>query len=201
MSASRSRASSSFALDIIRTATATAHRTLEEKLEIARADADDAAYTRYLGAVIGWLEPLESPLWSGPWPDAMTPALRAGKTAWIETDLRARGMNDDDIAALPRETELPALDSLSHRLGVAYVVEGAQLGGQTLLRSLGARLAQPTRWLEGYGAETGARWRTFLGALDTHLTTRADAESAAENARATFAWIDDWFTMRGVTRR
>jgi heme oxygenase len=183
---------------MFRAATATAHRTLEQKLEIARTDADDATYTRYLAAVIGWLEPLESPLWSGGWPAAVTPTARSGKVAWIEADLRARGMNERDIAALPRQTKLPALDSLAHRFGVAYVVEGAQLGGQTLLRTLGPRLVRPTRWLEGYGPETGARWRAFLAAVEAHLTTRADAEVAAENARATFAWIDEWFTLRGV---
>jgi heme oxygenase len=174
---------------------------LEERLEIAQPAADDAAYTRYLAALIGWLEPLEFPLWSGSWPHAMTPALRTGKTAWVAADLEARGMTEPEIAALPRQTKLPELGTLAHRFGVAYVVEGAQLGGQTLLRSLGPRLAKPTRWLEGYGAETGARWRTFLGALEASLASRDAAELAAENARATFAWIDDWFTSRGVTRR
>ena len=183
---------------MIRDATASAHRALEEKLEIGRADAGESAYGRYLRAVLGWLEPLETALWSGLWPDAIGAAARTGKVAWIESDLRARGMTGSDLAALPRQTKLPPLSSLAHRFGVAYVVEGSQLGGQTLLRRLGPRLAHSARFLEGYGRETMPRWRAFMAAIDANLVTREDAEIAAENARATFDWIAEWFAFRGA---
>lgn len=199
MSASPSRVvSSTPALDTLRARTAKDHRALEENLEIARSDAGEAAYARYLGAVLGWLEPLEPALWAGPWPEAIEPSVRADKVRWIESDLRARGLTDRELAAIPRQSELPNLSTLAHRFGVAYVVEGSLLGGQSLLRSLGPRLTHPARWLEGYGRETVPRWRAFLGALEANVATANDARIAAENARATFVWIADWFALRGV---
>ncbi|MET0591883.1 MAG: biliverdin-producing heme oxygenase [Polyangiaceae bacterium] len=183
---------------MLRATTAAEHRALEEKLEIARPDADDGAYARYLGAVLGWLEPLESVLWAGLWPETIVPAVRADKVRWIESDLRARGFTERDLAAIPRQTALPNSSTVAHRFGIAYVVEGSLLGGQSLLRSLGPRLKHSARWLEGYGRETVPRWRAFLAALETSVATRRDAEIAAENARATFTWIADWFALRGV---
>jgi heme oxygenase len=187
------------ALDVIRASTAEAHRTLESTLAIARSDAGESAYARYLEALLGWLEPLETPLWSGAWPAQVAAATRRGKTAWIEADLRARGRDDRQLAALPRQRSLPPLGSLAQRFGVAYVVEGAQLGGQLLLRRLGPRLAPlPTRWLQGYGRESAIRWRAFLGALGASLESRMQIQSAADSARAAFELVQTWFVQREV---
>lgn len=191
--------STSPALEIIRAATADAHRRLESTLEIGRAEAGEGAYVRYLEAVLGWLAPLEPLLWSGPWPAPVAAPARDGKVAWAEADLRARGRSDRQLSALPRQRALPPLTSLAQSFGVAYVVEGAQLGGQVLLRRLGPRLApRPTRWLEGYGAESGARWRSFAAALGACLRDPEQARSAAEAARRTFELVHGWFALQGV---
>jgi heme oxygenase len=152
-----------------------------------------------LSAILGWLEPLELELWSSAWPDAVAPAERSGKTLWVQYDLRARGMSAQEIAAIPRQQQLPPLSSVAQRFGVAYVIEGAQLGGQLLLRQLGPKLAPlPTRWLEGYGRETSGKWRAFLDALAVALPAPTDAERAAESARATFELAHAWFAQRGA---
>jgi heme oxygenase len=187
------------ALELIRASTADVHQALESTLEVARPDAGEAAYGRYLAALLGWLEPLEQRLWSLEWPSPVVPALRTGKTRWIEADLRARGSSAAQISALPRQRALPPMSSLAQRFGAAYVVEGAQLGGQVLLRRLGPRLAPlPARWLEGYGHDTGGRWRSFLTALGSSVHERADAELAAGSARVTFELAQAWFAARGV---
>ena len=187
------------ALEVIRATTRDAHASLEATLEIARAEAGEAEYVRYIGAVLGWLEPLEAALWQAPWPDAITPRERRDKRAWIVSDLRDRGLTDQDVSAIPRCGSVPPLDSAAARFGAAYVVEGAQLGGRALLKDLGPRLApRRARWLEGYGAETAARWRAFLTALEAELGSAADARVAAESARRTFTWVHSWFALRGV---
>ena len=189
----------SHALHVIRASTGDAHRALEHNLEIARADADDGAYVRYLQAVFGWLEPLEAPLWSPAWPAQVRSTERSGKTAWLLADLEARGFCGAQVRSLPRQRLLPPLASLAHRFGVAYVVEGAQLGGQALLRRLGPRLfPRPTRWLEGYGVHAAERWRSFLRALDASVCDAHDVQAAAHSARATFEIVHAWFSARGV---
>jgi heme oxygenase len=176
-----------------------AHRALEQRLEIARPDARDEAYARYLEAVWGWLAPLEPPLWGQAWPESVTPCERDGKAAWAAADLRARGLRAEQIAALPRQTALPPLASLAQRFGVAYVIEGAQLGGQVLLRELGPRVAPlPTRWLSGYGHDTANKWRSFLSALTLSLREPFEVEEAAESARVTFELVHGWFARRGI---
>jgi heme oxygenase len=189
----------SSALELIRSSTAEVHRALEDALFIARPGAGDHQYVRYLAAVLGWLEPLETVLWSSPWPVGVLPADRSGKAAWIHADLTARGMTAGEIALIPREHSLPPLGSLAERFGVAYVVEGAQLGGQVLRRRLGTRLAPlPTRWLDGYRDQVGAKWRALLDALGECLDDRAQAEAAAHAARATFEWVHAWFVRQEV---
>jgi heme oxygenase len=187
------------ALELIRSATAPAHRTLERALAIARPDADEGAYVRHLEALLGWLDPLEALLWSGRWPEGVAASARSGKTAWIEADLRARGRGDRELSEIPRQRELPPLGSLAQRFGVAYVIEGAQLGGRVLLQRLGPRLAPlPARWLQGYGSDSPDRWRSFVVALGTCLEDEALAQSAAFSARSTFALAHAWFVRRGV---
>lgn len=186
-------------LEVIRAGTRDAHAALESTLEIAKAHSGEQEYFRYIGAVLGWLEPLEAELWQGPWPAVVMPGERRDKSAWIVSDLRDRGLTDEQVSAIPRCHGVPPLRSAAERFGAAYVVEGAQLGGRALLKELGPRLApRRVRWLEGYGAETAARWRVFLTALEEELGDAAEARVAAETARRTFAWVHSWFAARGV---
>jgi heme oxygenase len=184
---------------LIRASTEDVHRELEASLEVARSDADDRAYVRYLEAMLGWVGPLERELWARPWPQRITPKERAGKVAWIESDLRARGLNEWGLAQIPRQAQLPQLESLAQRFGAAYVLEGAQLGGSVLLRRIGPLIAPlPTRWLVGYGPECGDKWRTFLVTLEAELAQRRQAEVAAASARATFEMVREWLSLRGA---
>jgi heme oxygenase (biliverdin-IX-beta and delta-forming) len=187
------------ALDIIRAETADAHHALEQQLEVARPDAGEDAYLRYLRALLGWLEPLEALLWQGPWPEAVGVARRAGKARWIVADLHARGLDEAEISAIPRRAVLAEQTSLVQRFGIAYVVEGAQLGGQVLLRRLGPRVAPlPTRFLVGYGRDCAKLWRSFVDALAGALTDDEQARAAAASARAEFEAAHEWFALQGA---
>ena len=196
---SRVAPSSSPALQRIRAATSSAHRALEAALAIARPDASDHTYARYLDAWLGFLEPLEEPLWTRPWPAGIEPSARTGKTEWVKADLAARGWSERELLAIPRQRAIPPLESQPQRFGVAYVIEGSSLGGPVLLRRLQSRLEPRTaRFLEGYGRESTAKWRAFVTALGASLRDARDADAAAESARATFAGIHEWFALRGV---
>lgn len=119
-----------------------------------------------------------------PWADALAthgadPAARA-KTPLLRRDLAALAGSGDvpDFLAPP-----PAVPTPAHAFGLAYVLEGATLGGQLLRRQLGPALGLTPEhglaFFAAYGADTGPMWRAFTAALE-----RFDAAAAPE-ARAT----------------
>lgn len=78
-------------------------------------------------------------------------------------------------------------DSDARAWGVAYVIEGSRLGGQVLYRRLAEPLApHPLRYLQGAGAQTGARWRVFLESLRAALDTPARVQAACDGAAWAF---------------
>ncbi|TFW20844.1 biliverdin-producing heme oxygenase [Massilia arenosa] len=191
----------SVSLAALRQATAALHADLETHLDIAAADADRATYLHYLEDLYGWMAPFDADLWSGAWPAGVDAPARAGKLAWIEADLAHAAFSPADIAALPRCADRPDLSSAARRFGVAYVIEGAQLGTKVLQHRLRGPLAgwEP-RWLEGYGSSNGPHWRGFLHALDEHVVTRQEIDDACAAAADTFASLARWFAGRRAAR-
>ncbi len=186
------------ALALLRSSTNQLHEALEARLVIARPDVTAEQYRDYLAALWGWLVPFEGRLWSAPWPPSVQPELRRNKCLWMLEDMVALGMTRPALEVLPRCDTPAPLSSAAERFGVAYVIEGSQLGGQVLLQRIGPAMAPHTpRYLQGYGAETAARWRSFVTALDATLDDAA-LDVAADTARQTFAGLAEWFAARGV---
>ena len=182
------------ALDALREVTHGVHVALEQTLIIARPEASADDYRRWAAAMWGWLSTFEATLWSASWPDAVDAAARDGKRAWLAADLRALGV---EVATLPLMPTPPALDSLTQRFGVAYVLEGSTLGGQVLHRQLSPKIAPAEgRHLIGYGAVTGERWQQFSAALGDALISQAQINEASAAARATFTGLHRWLAER-----
>ncbi|MCB9731997.1 MAG: biliverdin-producing heme oxygenase [Deltaproteobacteria bacterium] len=192
---------SSPALSSLREATRTLHVDLESRLALGRPDAGRAEYRAYAAAMIGWLEPLEARLWAAPWPDGVAPEARRDKARWLVEDLAALGVDAAQVARLPRATALPPLATEAERFGVAYVIEGSQLGGHVLARRLAGALApHEVRYLRGYGEALGERWRALLGAMAASVTGGGALARAADAAVATFEGLGRWFEAREVLR-
>lgn len=185
------------AMSALRAATKTAHDSLEQGLRIASPHASQTDYLDYLQDLRGWLAPFEAALWQAHWPAGMQPDRRAGKLAWIDEDLEVLGLRPGEIAHLPSCPGRLPVASLAERFGVAYVVEGAQLGTKVLAKRLAPHFAswQP-RWLIGYGAENGHYWRQFMQAAEQHLDTPLARTQAAQAAIAAFTQLDAWFASR-----
>jgi heme oxygenase len=187
------------ALHELRIATRSAHDELEKHLIIARPDAGREEYLAYVAAFLGWLRPFEAKLWDAPWPQALHAEARAVKGDWIEADLRSAGYDDAAIAAIPLSPFKPELRSMADRYGLAYVLEGAQLGTQVLRKTLGPSLAPwSPRWLESYGADTSAYWRGFIQCAEEALRTPEERQAAAHAARAAFTGLTAWFRSRSI---
>lgn len=181
-------------LTALRAGTADVHLAAERRVRILDADASLSTYAHYLARMLGFHEPVEAAL-------AATAGLaRAGfdaerrrKCAWLAADLRALGR---DPAAAPRSPSAPCPGDAAAATGVAYVLEGSTLGGRFILGHLGGELAsvrgRATRFLEGYGADTGGMWRRFGATATALLTTDTEVAAAVAAARATFASLTTW---------
>lgn len=185
------------ALAALRAATAQAHHALEHQLAVAAPGATRQDYLHYLEDLHGWLGAFEAQLWDAEWPAGMEPRERGGKLGWIEHDLDSAGMSACDIGALPRAAFAPELTRPASRFGLAYVIEGAQLGTKELRQRLGPALdGWEPRWLEGYGDRNGARWRSFLDTLGRHVGTEQEIDDACDAAVAGFESLAAWFEQR-----
>ena len=189
----------SSAVQALREATRTIHDDFETRLKIAGPDAGRDDYLAFVSAMYGWLQPFEARLWQGGWPAHLAPESRSHKSAWLEADLRAAGLDDDAIALLPRARIAVHLDSAAQRIGTAYVLEGAQLGSQLLSRTLRPRLAPwPARWLSGYGEQASAYWLAFRKEAELQLGDDTARAAAAAAARAAFSALAGWLRERGA---
>jgi len=186
-------------MQALREATRTIHDDFETGLKIAAADAGRDDYLAFVSAMYGWLQPFEARLWQAGWPAHLAPETRSHKSAWLEADLRAAGLDDDAIGLLPRAPIGVHLDSAAQRIGTAYVLEGAQLGSQLLSRTLRPRLAPwPARWLSGYGEQAAAYWLVFRKEAELQLADDAARAEAAAAALAAFSALAGWFRERGA---
>lgn len=185
------------ALQALRHATAARHAQLDSGLPIARADAGLVDYLEHVQALSAWLQAL--------WPalqdlQAQTPGFGfapAGRLSALREDLASRPWPK------PSETTAQCLEQAlarhpgqadALRWGLAYVVEGSQLGGQVLYRSLAPRLApHPLHYLQGDGAGTGARWKAFMALLRTHVASPPAIAAACDGALAAFQGLQAHF--------
>ncbi|ABM33544.1 heme oxygenase [Paracidovorax citrulli] len=180
-------------LGALRDATRTRHERLDAALPIARPGATLDDYIRHASALAAWLQ-------------ALSPLLRVlddGASAWpLDDPARRNALRDDltDAAAAPSPCAAPgagaAIDAAFAAFpgrhaavawGMAYVVEGSQLGGQWLYRRLARPLApHPLRYLQGSGARTAERWKDFTARLARNVRTPSDIEAACAGACAAF---------------
>jgi len=182
------------ALAALRDATRALHSDLDQLSPLARDNLQTDTYLDHAARVLGWTQPLEQALWYAPVSASMPPELRVekrrGKSAWLEQDLLDGGYSPLRIATIPRCPYIPRPVNQAELLGMAYVAEGATLGGAFLSKRWAGRLdGLSLRWLKGYGAETGALWKAFLEVLAAHVITPtdiADAQRAASTSRKAF---------------
>lgn len=166
----------------------------EHYVRILDADATIDDYARYLAAMLGFHAPLED-LFAA---DAALEAVGFAAPSRRKSHLLVQDLHRiaPYAAPAPRCSALPAATTLAGRIGVAYVIEGSTLGGKFVLTRLPPMLAQlrgtATAFLEGYGAATGPRWRSFGAIVDRVVATTETEVDAIAGARDTFARLIAW---------
>jgi heme oxygenase len=186
---------------MLRAATTMQHKALEARLPLTHPDLDRDAYQRIIQAYYGFHVPLQRQIERFHAPQRPQPDRQ--KVPALLKDLRALGLSDVQIDALPLCADLPPLNSHADLLGVMYVMEGATLGGQVLRRIIAERLSidadSGAEFLDVYGRDTGRLWKAFLKQLADFDHPDYNQE-VVDAACATFTSFARWLERKGVLR-
>ena len=178
------------------------HTRAERVVRLLEPGLSPALYRRHLEALYGLYAPLEAQLAAQLSHDPAAHALelpRRWKRSFLERDLLALGHDAASLARLPRAPPLP-LPGLPEALGAMYVLEGATLGGQVLLRHLtrhfaGHHAGHPIgdfAFFRAYEEALGPMWRAFGAALVAATPDAPFADRVVHGARVTFEHFERW---------
>ena len=178
-------------------------RPLHDQLEanVASLDAwtDRSRYASLLRAFYGFYSPAERAIdfYRLQPHDPSATGQDRRKAGLLRDDLAALGHGPGDVDALPECGAFPSPRSEAEQLGCMYVLEGATLGGQVVLRHveagrIGVTPREGGRFFNSYGPAVGPMWRSFLAELERRATTPAARDAVVGFARDTFAAFDAW---------
>ncbi|MCA9167582.1 MAG: biliverdin-producing heme oxygenase [Planctomycetales bacterium] len=163
--------------------TCDAHHRLEVSLSVDELFATRASYAEFLRRLTGVQLPAEATVCA--WLDDRLFASET-RAEWLRCDLQ--WLLDEQ----PR-VDLADFDwvtSASYAAGVAYVLEGAALGGRVLRQQAQQRLRfvdeNGVRFFSGHGEATMTRWQQVRIWLDHNLCDNDQVDTATEAARRTF---------------
>ncbi len=183
-------------LERLKSETAAAHASIEQRLRIARATPSLSDYRNYLLAMYGFTAPIEQRLRS----------LSAGLDSELELERRCKsGLIARDLAALDERMNaganspalcgaLPENRDATEALGTLYVLEGSTLGARWLLRHLQPlALDDCCAYLRSYGDALGAMWEKMRRGLVRHAELHPErVPDLIEAAKETFQKLDAW---------
>lgn len=176
----------------LRESTATAHEEMERQMDMQTACQNVEQYRRILSGFLGYYEPLEERL-------KILPELEGrSKIGWLEEDLKALGMDDAAIEALPRCDFGPKAETRDEAMGCAYVLEGATLGGRQISAWLKDSNVPETarRFFSSYGPEVGPKWKAFCAYLEKFQAEGGDTQATVSGANQTFSSLGEWMRAK-----
>lgn len=183
---------------LLRRATEPLHRRVEEHLDLLGRRWTPTAYCHLLEALLAIYAPIERGLTALDWSGSGIDLDARFKSHWLEADLAHFGV---DVKSLQMTcTDLPRLETVANGLGALYVLEGATLGGQIILRTLQPRLAISSthggRFYASYGAQIGAMWKSYISVLENAAQLPQHAREIELGAFETFGAFERWFSSQ-----
>jgi heme oxygenase len=184
----------------LKLATSASHTALEGQLPLMKTDLSREDYRQFVSRFFGFYAPLESQLLAAPCWQALAFDYHARqKTPRLKQDLLSLGSSTDGLALTPHCTDLPDLTTPEQLLGCLYVIEGATLGGRVITRHLQSQLGLTPEsggaFFDGYGTETGVRWKAFCAMLTRNADNSGDEvrhEAIVAGANRTFETLTHW---------
>ena len=184
------------AIAALRVATWPSHQRLEKRIDLKSRLASASNYRVHIEQLWGFHAVLEPQLAAGIYPGHLSDFDSRRKLPLLERDLLALGAAADALRRLPLCAAVPPCGDAAEAFGCAYVLEGATLGGRTLLPAVATRLGftaeRGAAYLASYGAAVGDMWRSFGAALDRCCAGARQQARAAEAATATFVALEAW---------
>jgi heme oxygenase len=180
----------------LRAATWSSHQRLEKRLDVKTRFSSLAAYRTHLEMMWGFCAAIEQQVGPNAFGDALADYEARRKLPALARDLVVLGAEADAVAQLARCEALPPCADAASAFGCVYVLEGATLGGRTLLPLVQARLGVSAEhgaaFLSSYGAEVSSMWQRFGAQLDAWCCLPSRQARAADAAVATFDALHDW---------
>jgi heme oxygenase len=178
----------------LREATWPSHQRLEKRLDVKLRFRTLTAYREHLGQMWGFCAMLEAG--DGPGQGALPDYDARRKLPLLGRDLIALGLTAGELGQLPRCEALSRCEDPAEFLGRTYVLEGATLGGRTLLpvveRHLGLSAEHGAAFLASYRDDVDAMWQRFAAALESWCSTAQRRDAATTAASATFTALEAW---------
>jgi heme oxygenase len=180
----------------LRAATWPSHQRLEKRIDVKSRFTTLTGYRAHMENLWGFCASIESSLAVDAFGDALPDYPSRRKLSLLAQDLEVLGLSAAAISGLPRSPDLPDLSTTAAAFGCVYVLEGASLGGRTLLPVVESRLGLvPLRgaaFLASYGDAVSAMWVRFGAALDAWCHDGVRRKSAENAAVATFEALERW---------
>lgn len=112
------------------------------------------------------------------------------KTPSLERDLRKLGIFENVKHLAGSWTDLPVLDTAGKAFGSCYVMEGATLGGQIIMRHLKQNLDLTPEnggsFFNSYGENVGPMWKQFCAVTTEFAARNENDDEIVNSARDTF---------------
>lgn len=183
-------------MSALRAATASSHRRLEKRLGVTERFGKLTGYREHLERMWGFCSALEASLHVKSFEGALPDYEARRKLPLLAGDLMALGIPASRISSLPRCSEMPEPSGAAFAFGCVYVLEGATLGGRTLLplveERLGFNADHGASYLASYGADVAAMWNSYNAAVEAWCCDADRQASALRAAVMTFDVLADW---------
>jgi len=184
---------------LLREQTRSDHDRIESALNLPDSIRDPSDYIRLLRGFYSFYEPLEQQLLSLDWRGTGIDMDARRKAPLLAADLHACGIDPTGQRLSPHVSRV---DELAEGFGCLYVMEGATLGGELIVRRLetvfGAWLSGRDHFYRCYGDSRGRMWREFREAADRFGEQQdpPDQDRVIEAARSTFRQLQQWLEGR-----
>lgn len=173
------------------------HQDLEAHLKLMDSGVTLNCYQEYLKNLYGFYMPIEQYFTIKFAKNCEINALHIQKSEWLAADLLAFNIQLDN---LPICQLLPEIQHWSQVLGIAYVLEGATLGGRVILKHLRKNLPELDKiecnYLMSYGIELNQHWQHFKSQLALYCLSHPAEETLIVNSAIdTFKCLSDWLAQ------